>query len=134
MKTISFFRVALLSLIVMLVSCSKDDSIQDLTKADLVGTWKTEYFEYSKMRGPLTATLKNDNSYELQYYLQFEEGDNLWTFEESGTYQLSGNKLIFNSEYNFDLEIEIEKFKGDTAMFGIYNDEISLSVKATKQD
>lgn len=134
MKTISFFRVALLSLIVMLVSCSKDESIQDLTKADLVGTWKTEYFEYSKMRGPLTAILKNDNSYELQYYLQFEEGDNLWTFEESGTYQLSGNKLIFNSEYNFDLEIEIEKFKGDTAMFGIYNDEISLSVKATKQD
>lgn len=134
MKTISFFRVALLSLIVMLVSCSKDESIQDLTKAGLAGTWKTEYFEHSKMRGPLTATLKNDNSYELQYYLQFEEGDNLWTFEESGTYHLSGNKLIFNSEYNFDLEIEIENFKGDTAMFGIYNDEISLSVKATKQD
>lgn len=134
MRTLSFFRVALLSLIVMLVSCSKDENIQDLTKADLVGTWKTEYFEYSKMRGPLTATLKSDNSYELQYYLQFEEGDNLWTFEESGTYQLSGNKLIFNSEYNFDLEIEIENFKGDTAMFGIYNDEISLSVKATKQD
>lgn len=134
MRSLSFFRVALLSLIVMLVSCSKDESIQDLTKADLVGTWKTEYFEYSKMRGPLTATLNNDNSYELQYYLQFEEGDNLWTFEESGTYQLSGNKLIFNSEYNFDLEIEIENFKGDTAMFGIYNDEISLSVKATKQD
>lgn len=134
MKTISFFRVALLSLIVMLVSCSKDESIQDLTKADLVGTWKTEYFEYSKMRGPLTATLKNDNSYKLEYYLQFEDDDNRWNFKEYGTYQLSGSKLIFKSDYDYEFEIEIENFKGDTAMFGIYNDEISLSVKATKQD
>lgn len=134
MKTLSIIRVAFLSLIIMLASCSKDESIQDLTKADLVGTWKTEYFELPDMRGPLTATFTNDNWLRLEYYIVFDDGFDLWNYKEYGTYKISGNKIIYDNDYGYQTIIEVENFRGDTASFGIYNDEISFSVKATKQD
>lgn len=133
MRTLTLMKIALMSVVFMLTACDKD-SIQDLTKADLVGTWKTDYFEYSRMRGPLTATFTNDNWLRLEYYLTFEEDDNLWIFKEYGTYSISGNKIIFESDYGYTTEIEVENFRGDTAMFGIYNEEVSMSVKAVKQD
>lgn len=134
MKAMCFFRVAILSLFVMLVSCSKDESIQDLTKADLVGTWETEYFEYSDMRGPLTATFTNDNWLRLKYYVVLDETDNIWSVKEYGTYKISGNKIIFESDYGYQIEIEVENFRGDVASFGIYNKDVSFSVKATKKN
>lgn len=134
MKTLSIIRVAFLSLIIMLVSCSKDESIQNLTKADLVGTWKTEYFEISDMRGPLTATFTNDNWLRLEYYVKIDDSNNIWNAKEYGTYTISGNKIVFDSDYGYQTVIEVENFRGDTASFGVYNDEISFSVKATKQD
>lgn len=131
MRTCTFIRIVLLSFIVLFASCSKDEEVQVLSKSDLVGTWKTEYFEYSGIKGPLTAVFNDDNSYILEYYLLIDDN---WMFEEKGTYTLSGNRLKLKSGADYQMNIKIEEFNGSTAVFNISNDDVSISVKATKQD
>lgn len=131
MRTCTFIRIVLLSFIVLFASCSKDEEVQVLSKSDLVGTWKTEYFEYSGIKGPLTAVFNDDNSYTLEYYLLIDDN---WMFEEKGTYTLSGNRLKLKSGADYQMNIKIEDFDGSMVVFNISNDDVSISVKATKQD
>lgn len=64
MKTISFFRVAIILLLLLLVSCQKESDI-DLSIGDLVGTWETEEFEEPPIYGPISVEIKGD--YTMKY-------------------------------------------------------------------
>ena len=133
MKTETLTKTVLLSVILMLASCSKDSEVQNLTRADIVGTWKTEYFEQPPIYGPLTAKFTDSGEFVFDYFLSFDDGEYIQSFEESGTYTISGNILEIKSEYNYTGRVVIEDFTGTSATFSVSNGEIGFTAKANKQ-
>lgn len=120
-------------LLFTLFACSEEEYVIDLNNSDIVGEWKTEYFECPPMYGPLKAVFTDEGTFHFEYYQSFNENEDRSLFTETGTYTVSGDKLKYNSEYGYSGEVLIEAFTGHTAIFNIPNEDIGFSVKASKK-
>lgn len=120
-------------LLLTLFACSEKEYPIDLNKSDIVGEWKTEYFECAPMYGPLKAVFTDEGTFRFEYYMSFNEDDDRSLVRETGMYSVSGNKLKYQSEYGYSGEVSIEAFTGRTAIFNVSNGEIGFSAKASKK-
>lgn len=130
MKTISFFRVAIVSLLVMLVSCQKESDI-DLSIGDLVGTWETEEFEEPPLYGPITVEIKGDYTMEMSYLIDNGDG-NPFTFIENCEFTIDGNKINYESIAGYSATIVVKEFTGPTMKFSMSKEGLNLTLNAKK--
>lgn len=129
----SLVRFVAFLFLTTLFACSEDENVVNLSKSDIVGEWKTEYFECAPMYGPLKAVFTDEGTFRFEYYMNFNEDDDRSLVRETGMYSVSGNKLKYQSEYGYSGEVSIEAFTGRTAIFNVSNGEIGFSAKASKK-
>lgn len=130
MKTISFFRVAIILLLLSLVSCQKESDI-DLSIGDLVGTWETEDFEEPPLYGPITVEIKGDYTMRLYYEVMQSNGSPTGVYENC-EFTIDGNKINYESIAGYSATIVVKEFTGPTMKFSMSKEGLNLTLNAKK--
>lgn len=130
MKTISFFRVAILSLILPLVSCNKESDI-DLSIGDLIGTWETEDFEEPPIYGPMTIIFKEDFTLATYYDMMLDDESIGFIFVLS-MFEIDSNKIIYDGFKGDPSSFVVEKLCCSTMRLKISNQYMSVTLNAKK--
>lgn len=130
MRTINFFRVAMVSLLLLFVSCDKESDV-NLSIGDLVGTWRTDYFEEPPLYGPITVEIKGDYTMKMSYIIDNGDGSP-FTFIDNCEFTIDGNKINYESISGYSSAIVVKEFSGPTMTFSISKESLNLTLEAKK--
>lgn len=130
MRTLSFFRVAIISLLLSLVSCQKESDI-DLSIGDLVGTWETEEFEDYPYYGPMELEFFGHYVMVLNYGEIQSNGSPIGVIENC-EFTIDGNKINYHSYHGYTSTIVVEEFTGPTMRLKISNQYMNVTLNAKK--
>lgn len=130
MKAMCFFRVAIILLLLSLSSCKKETDIY-LSIEDLVGTWKTDYFDKSPFYGPMAITFRDDYTLTIHYKKTLDDGP-MFNVYVLSMFDIDGNKINYCGSDGNTSTLLIKSFSGNTMKFRMSDHEINLTLEAEK--
>lgn len=130
MRTINFFRVAMVSLLLLFVSCDKESDV-NLSIGDLVGTWRTDYFEEPPLYGPITVEINNDYTLVMSYLVDMGDG-NPFLYDENCQFSIDGDKIILKSEAGYMATIKVFSYSEKSMMFNFSREGLNLTLEAKR--